>query len=58
MQLTAQQCGQLAALNHLGNNGYQPQLTLLEDKGNEQERLIRWQWQLGQPHGQLVAGVS
>ncbi|WP_249978634.1 sucrase ferredoxin [Vreelandella olivaria] len=53
-QLTpAQQCSQLAALNHLSNSGYQPQLTLIEDKGNEQERLIRWQWQLGQTHGQL-----
>lgn len=54
-QLTpVQQCSQLAALCHLSNDGRQPLLTLLEEEGGEQERLLRWQWQLGQTQGQIT----
>ncbi|BCB08845.1 hypothetical protein HHSLTHF2_27350 [Vreelandella venusta] len=53
----AQQCAELAALNHLSTqlstDQHQPQLTLLDDSGSEQERLIRWQWQWGNTQGQL-----
>ncbi|AQU81537.1 MULTISPECIES: sucrase ferredoxin [unclassified Halomonas] len=49
----AQQCAELAALTHLSTDQHQPQLTLLDDSGSEQERLIRWQWQRGNAQGQL-----
>ncbi len=39
----AQQCSQLAALQHVSTEDYQPRLTLLEDTGDEQERVMRWQ---------------
>ncbi|MCD6004641.1 sucrase ferredoxin [Halomonas sp. IOP_6] len=57
-QLTpAQQYAELAALTHLSTqlstDQHQPQLTLLDDSGSEQERLIRWQWQRGNTQGQL-----
>lgn len=55
----AQQCSQLAALTYLSSYNStqsehrQPQLTLIDDSGDEQERLIKWQWQRGQTQGQL-----
>lgn len=55
----AQQCSQLATLTYLSpyeSNQYehrQPRLTLIEDNGDEQERLIKWQWQRGEAQGQL-----
>lgn len=58
-QLTPpQQCAELAALTHLNTYesstiNHQPQLTLLCDSGNENERLIRWQWRQGETQGQL-----
>jgi hypothetical protein len=59
-QLTpAQQCSQLAALRYLSPSepsSYepsQPQLTLIDDNGDEQERVIGWQWQRGETQGKL-----
>lgn len=49
----AQQCSQLAALNKISTQNGQPHLTLTDDVGDEQERLICWQWQHGDTHGQL-----
>lgn len=49
----AQQCSQLAALNYLSSDECQPQLMLIEDKGDEHERAMRWQWQNGQTQGQV-----
>lgn len=39
----AQQCSELAVLQHMSQEGAQPRLTLLKDTGNEQERIMHWQ---------------
>lgn len=49
----AQQCAQLAALSHLTSPRHMPQLTLLEDNGNEHRRHQRWYWELEGDHGHL-----
>lgn len=50
----AQQCSQLAALRYLSSyEPSQPQLTLIDDNRDEQERVISWQWQRGEIQGKI-----
>ncbi len=49
----AQQCAQLAALEHLPQ-GQSPRLTLLKDDGDAQQRHMLWQWEQDEHHGCLA----
>ncbi|MBB3141530.1 sucrase ferredoxin [Halomonas organivorans] len=49
----AQQCAQLAALEHLASKPHSPGLTLLDDSGSEHRRQTRWHWEQNGASGHL-----